>query len=205
MLEVAWNYDGGLDGFKEDHKLAFEWFKRAHEAGNVKGTACLGECYLFGDGVAMCFMKGMAYVSSAAGQGSNFAAYSLGMAFARGTYGLDTDKGQAMYWLKRAVGDCPHNHLCEEYKAQAQEKLDELTGELDNQRVEQEIVILTQKADVDEELTELMMRNEVALQQIRLDIRKTKRELNMERANAYTELRRPSTSAGHGDADLRLY
>jgi len=33
-----------------------------------------------------------------------------------------------------------------------QDKLDELTGELDNQRVEQEIVLLSQKADVDEEV-----------------------------------------------------
>lgn len=33
-----------------------------------------------------------------------------------------------------------------------QEKLDDLSGELDNQRVEQEIVLLTQKADVDEEV-----------------------------------------------------
>ncbi|MFC3152606.1 YicC/YloC family endoribonuclease [Litoribrevibacter euphylliae] len=36
-----------------------------------------------------------------------------------------------------------------------QEKLNELSGELDNQRVEQEIVLLTQKADVDEEVDRL--------------------------------------------------
>jgi len=36
-----------------------------------------------------------------------------------------------------------------------QEKLDELTSELDHQRIEQEIVILAQKADVDEEVDRL--------------------------------------------------
>lgn len=42
--------------------------------------------------------------------------------------------------------------ILQRQRTNLQEKLNDLSGELDNQRVEQEIVILAQKADVDEEV-----------------------------------------------------
>lgn len=49
--------------------------------------------------------------------------------------------------------------------------------------------VLDEAAEFDEEISELMMRNEVALQQIKMDIRKTQREYR-------TAGRRPSTACG---------
>lgn len=45
--------------------------------------------------------------------------------------------------------------ILQKQRENLQDKLNELTGELDNQRVEQEIVLLAQKADVDEEVDRL--------------------------------------------------
>lgn len=45
--------------------------------------------------------------------------------------------------------------ILQKQRENLQEKLNELSGELDNQRVEQEIVLLAQKADVDEEVDRL--------------------------------------------------
>ncbi|GLQ32996.1 YicC/YloC family endoribonuclease [Litoribrevibacter albus] len=45
--------------------------------------------------------------------------------------------------------------ILQKQRENLQDKLNELSGELDNQRVEQEIVLLAQKADVDEEVDRL--------------------------------------------------
>ncbi|CAB9518787.1 ERAD-associated E3 ubiquitin-protein ligase component [Seminavis robusta] len=126
MFNVGIKYAHGLHGFKEDGKLAFQWFKRAHEAGNVYGTACLGECYLEGCGVARS-NRGMAFIGIAAGQGSDLASYYLGMAFATGKYGMHVDKANAIRWLEKAAHQgCPYKHLNDDCKIEAQQKLDQL-------------------------------------------------------------------------------
>ena len=43
----------GRNGFKKDAKLAYKWAEKAHNAGNIQGTALLGICLLIGSGVAM--------------------------------------------------------------------------------------------------------------------------------------------------------
>ncbi|CAB9503808.1 Sel1 domain protein repeat-containing protein [Seminavis robusta] len=126
MYMVGVNYVVGQDGFKEDEKLAFQWTKRAHEAGSVVGTAALGEHYLLGVGVQACWQKGTMYASIAAGQGSNLAAFHLGIALAYGKYGFSKDKADAIRWLEKAVGHCPHEHLSSACKNQARKKLDDL-------------------------------------------------------------------------------
>ncbi|CAB9510919.1 expressed unknown protein [Seminavis robusta] len=51
MVSVGGKFYNGCDGFKQDKETAFRWYKRAHEAGNVPGTALMGLCYLGGWGV----------------------------------------------------------------------------------------------------------------------------------------------------------
>ncbi|CAB9529848.1 Putative E3 ubiquitin-protein ligase LIN [Seminavis robusta] len=126
MCQVARNHSNGVDGFKQDKKLAFHWYKRAQVAGNIMGKALLGWYYLNGRGVAKQQSLGLFHLTDAASQGSNFAAYELGMAFATGTYGLHMDKTEAIRWLEKSLGNCPHKHLCAAERNKAQQKLDEL-------------------------------------------------------------------------------
>ncbi|CAB9524813.1 Sel1 domain protein repeat-containing protein (Partial), partial [Seminavis robusta] len=78
MYSAGIKYGSGLDGFKKDKKLAFQWHKKAHEVGDVRGKALMGWCYLHGTGVAKQHSLGLFYLIDAASQGSNFAAYDLG-------------------------------------------------------------------------------------------------------------------------------
>ncbi|CAB9523620.1 Sel1 domain protein repeat-containing protein [Seminavis robusta] len=126
MYNLGVNYENGYDGFNEDEKLAFQWYSRAHKAGNVRGTSSVGMHLLNGWGVAKNEKLGLVHLSSAAGQGSNYAAKWLGVAFANGEYGLSVDKAMAISWLEKAVGDCPEGPLTDESIQDAQQELDEL-------------------------------------------------------------------------------
>jgi U-box domain/Sel1 repeat len=129
MYNTAAHYNHGTKGFEEDDKLALKWFKKAHEAGDVAGTAALGEFLCNGHGgVATCHTMGIMYLGIAAGQGSNLASFELGMALADGEYGMTVNVKEAIYWLEKAVGDCEHDHLDDGYKEEAAEKLNELKG-----------------------------------------------------------------------------
>ncbi|CAB9529178.1 Sel1 domain protein repeat-containing protein [Seminavis robusta] len=126
MYSLGKNYAHGHNGFKKDRKLAFQWYKRAHEAGNVYGTALTGVYLLNGWGTPKRERLGFIHVSAAATQGSNNAAYHLGMAFANGYHGLHVDKALAISWLEKAVEDCPYPDLIYERTEQARQKLAEL-------------------------------------------------------------------------------
>ncbi|CAB9508297.1 Sel1 domain protein repeat-containing protein [Seminavis robusta] len=134
MYDVGALYESGADGFEKDEKLAFHWYKRAHEAGNVKGTALIGCYYLLGWGVTECYTKGIAYISLAAGKGSDLASFELGLALAAGAFGMSVDKAEAMYWLEKALGACPHVSLSDKGKGEAQQKLKELRAQSPQQQ-----------------------------------------------------------------------
>ncbi|CAB9523010.1 Putative E3 ubiquitin-protein ligase LIN [Seminavis robusta] len=102
MYSVGVYYFVGNDGFKQDDKLAFHWYKRAHEARNIMGTAML-----------------------AAG-GSDVGAYNLGFGFAKGEYGLSATKSEAIYWLTKVTGKCRVDHLSDSSKKAARKLLHEL-------------------------------------------------------------------------------
>jgi TPR repeat protein len=69
------------------------------------------------------------YVSTAAAQGSNCAAYNLGRALANGLHGMTVDTKEAAFWLKKAIGNCRHDHLWDGSKKLAQLMLEELASE----------------------------------------------------------------------------
>ncbi|CAB9496314.1 Sel1 domain protein repeat-containing protein [Seminavis robusta] len=127
MCNVGNWYFEGDNGVKQDYKLAYTWFKRAHDAGNVRGTALLGVCTLRGVGVAQSESLGFIYLTKAAMQGSAMAAYCLGMAFANGMHGVSVNKAEAIHWLEKAIGEeCPHEHGDGDFKNEAQQELNQL-------------------------------------------------------------------------------
>ncbi|CAB9517635.1 Sel1 domain protein repeat-containing protein [Seminavis robusta] len=129
MYTAARRYDDGLDGFEKDQSLAYQWYKKSHEAGNVKGTAMLGQCRVHGWGVEQSFPIGIHYLTRAAENGSDYAAYVLGKAFAKGRYGMTVNNKEAIFWLQKSLGDCAHQHAAESVKAKAQQFLGELQSQ----------------------------------------------------------------------------
>ncbi|CAB9519371.1 Sel1 domain protein repeat-containing protein [Seminavis robusta] len=126
MFKVAQHYAAGSNGFGEDAKLAFKWYKKAHAAGNVKATSFLGDALVNGKGVRKSRRLGSLYITQAATAGSDFAAYSLGKAFATGSWSLPENEDEAIFWLRKCLGDCAHFHMTKDMKKKAQGLLEEL-------------------------------------------------------------------------------
>jgi hypothetical protein len=126
MVILGCRYAYGQMGFKKDKKLGFTWFKRAQNAGSVRGTAMTGIYLLKGiAGVAASSQQeGLVYLALAAERGSNFAAYELGMAKAKGKSGLLVNSKEALGWLQKCASpSCNYDHLTDSTKAKARQKL----------------------------------------------------------------------------------
>lgn len=142
MYDAGEIYEHGSHLVKKDMDLALTWYKKAHEAGNIKGTALLGyhicnpHCGYIGSGSfgspGYRTGTGLMYTCIAAAQGSNHAAYHLGMALSGAstnhTYGINVNTTEAVPWLEKAVGDCWYDHLNDAEKNTAQNKLSELSA-----------------------------------------------------------------------------
>ncbi|CAB9508838.1 Sel1 domain protein repeat-containing protein [Seminavis robusta] len=126
MYHVGSNYEQGNEGFKQDSKLAFPYFKKAAEAGYVLSTAALGNYYLNGIGVEQCLYLGIFFLTMATTQGSDWAAYLLGSAFAKGSNGLNVDESLAILLLKKSLGVCRLKNLNETQKTDARGLLNTL-------------------------------------------------------------------------------
>lgn len=103
--------------------MAYLWFKKAHDAGSVTGTANVGFLMCNGIGVAKCPQQGIMYTALAAGKGSNFAAYHLGQALASGGCGLVVDKAEATRWLQTSLKTGGRDKLDENRLADARRLL----------------------------------------------------------------------------------
>jgi U-box domain/Sel1 repeat len=125
MYRVARYYEEGY-GCRKDRKLAFLWFRKGHAAGSVKATCGLGICHLIGSGVRKNCAQGLAFLSLAAAQDSDYAACELGSAFFRGKWGLEKNDEEAIYWLRKSLGNCRHQHCADSVRKLAQERLDTL-------------------------------------------------------------------------------
>ncbi|CAB9521338.1 Sel1 domain protein repeat-containing protein [Seminavis robusta] len=126
MFDLGYYYKKGLNGFKQDLEQAFSWYQRAHEAGCVRSTACLGFAYFYGRGVPKDQKTGIMFITMAAAQGSDFGAYELGMKLAIGR-GLPVNKKEAIRWLRTCLsGSCQHQHLTQMGKDEARSKLNDL-------------------------------------------------------------------------------
>ncbi|CAB9522522.1 repeat-containing protein [Seminavis robusta] len=126
MYDVAINYVRGTAAVEQDLKLSFQWVEKAHCAGSVIATAVMGHYYLAGLGVRKCLIRGIMFLTMAAGHGSDWAAHVLGMVLARGNYGVVVDKSVALFWLKKALGKCAHKNMSDSQKKECEELLNEL-------------------------------------------------------------------------------
>ena len=110
MYDLGFWYENGEKGLAKDEAKAFEWYEKSHEAGNAGGTAALGACYLTGDGVPKCPMRGAMLMGDAARCGSQYACYKLGRAYAKGRWGFPKDEKMARRYYSMvssvAIDDC---------------------------------------------------------------------------------------------------
>ena len=88
-------YMHGQKGLAKDEAKAFEWYEKSHEAGDARGTGCIGRCYLDGEGVPKCLVRAVTLLSQAAERGSKSACYTLGLAYADGLWGCPKDEKMA--------------------------------------------------------------------------------------------------------------
>ena len=93
----------GKKGLAKDEAKAFEWYKKSHEAGDASGTGGLGGCYLVGDGVPRCPVRGATLLSQAAEHGSQYACCNLGRAYAHGLWGFPKDETMARRFYSRVA------------------------------------------------------------------------------------------------------
>jgi TPR repeat protein len=111
MCKLGNWYMRGEMGLAKDFAKAFEWYEKSHEAGNSSGTGGLGECYLHGDGVPKCPMRGATLLSQAAEHGSKAACCNLGDAYAEGIWGFPKDETMARRYYSMvasaSIDDCP--------------------------------------------------------------------------------------------------
>lgn len=105
MVEVARFYRDGTNGFQKDARQAYSWYERAHLAGNAIGTAHAGHMLTRGNGVRANHKKGVRLLALAAGRGSSIASFVLGKALERGSYGLEIDEEEALWYLQKCVCD----------------------------------------------------------------------------------------------------
>eukprot|EP00978_Attheya_sp_CCMP212_P025018 scaffold79653_cov49-Attheya_sp.AAC.3 len=118
----------GLNGFGKDQKIAFDWYERAANAGNVKALALSGFSYMNGSGVKENVTYGIALVTMAAERGSDLACLSLGLWLAGGDFDLVKDRSRAIHFLSLGLsGLCPHRHARREPKEEANLMLTKLT------------------------------------------------------------------------------
>ena len=135
ILDLGNSYNQGLNGFEKDEAEGFYWHKRAADLGNYKGMGLAG-IYLLGMGIEknpeqfeIC--QGIALLSQAAHRyGSDFACIVLGRIYAKGRYGFQKDKAQAMRLLKLGIsGECSVRHTHVISIEMAKKLLTELEGE----------------------------------------------------------------------------
>jgi len=112
MYRLGMWYQFGLHGLAEDTAQARAWYGRSAAVRHPKGMARFGECLMCGKGGSKNHALGLVMVSQAAALGSDLAAYLLGYAFGKGTWGLPKLPAQARFWLKKIADDeCEVKHL----------------------------------------------------------------------------------------------
>ena len=128
MEHVADCYQTGEYGVTIDQYEAFKWFDRANNAGSVIGKGNVGELLVTGSGVKKNVLKGQRELFTAMLQGSDYAAYALGMDYANGNNGLPKDRQLAIQLLQRCLNETEskHRNMDDEETATAREILKEL-------------------------------------------------------------------------------
>jgi len=136
MYELGEMYENGNNGLVKDYEEAYKWYKKSSDAGDVMGTALVGECLLCGMGVERNQTEGLIMMAFAAAGGSNYACHLLGEIYFKGLFGSKVNYASAKRWLEKAVADgegsCEHKHLADESIEGAQGWIAECNAFLEN-------------------------------------------------------------------------
>ena len=112
ILSVANKYFYGSNGFERDLEMSYVWYKRASALGNVRGVAFMGYMLATGVGVEKNEEEGISLLWTAVRKGSDWAAYMLGLAYLEGKCGLEVNRTEASYLLKKSLGgQCTCRHM----------------------------------------------------------------------------------------------
>ena len=101
LYELAMKHIYG-DGVPEDNDLATRLLTQAHDLGHVKATYNLGICYHYGFGTEIDLEKAYALYLQAANAGYGKGMELVGRFYNRGIH-VKRDRGQAEYWLRKAM------------------------------------------------------------------------------------------------------
>jgi TPR repeat protein len=88
MSGLGHAYRDGKRGLKKDLTQAFTWFKRAADLKDARALVQCGIAYIIGEGVERSDSRGLIMFSAAATLGSEYACGLLGLANAKGCWGL---------------------------------------------------------------------------------------------------------------------
>lgn len=99
--EACQIYGRLLEEKHKDVAKAFEFYRRAYEAGNVLSAYDLGRCYDEGLGTEENFVKAMELYKEAAAKGHPEAQFALGDIYFSGRDGGETNYEDAVLWLRR--------------------------------------------------------------------------------------------------------
>ena len=90
------------DGVPEDNVLALQLLTQAHDMGHVEATYNLGICYHYGFGADVDLAKAYALYLESANGGYGKGMELMGRFYNQGIY-VEPDRGQAEYWLRKAM------------------------------------------------------------------------------------------------------
>lgn len=102
LYELAMKYVYG-DGVPENYELAVKLLTQAHDMGHVEATYNLGICYHYGYGIGIDLEKAYELYLESADGGYGKGMELVGRFYNRGIY-VEQDRGQAEYWLRKAMG-----------------------------------------------------------------------------------------------------
>ena len=94
-----------LDGrlVERSPAAALHWFERAAVGGDVMAINMVGRCLDQGWGVARSPRMAMKWFRKAAERGLDWGMYNLATLLVLGEHGVPKDRGEALYWLRKAV------------------------------------------------------------------------------------------------------
>lgn len=101
LHELAMKHIYG-DGVPEDNELATKLLIQAHDMGHVEATYNLGICYHYGYGTGIDLAKAYELYLESANAGYGKGMELVGRFYNRGIY-VERDRGQAEYWLRKAM------------------------------------------------------------------------------------------------------
>lgn len=96
-------YDFGFAGLPKDPEAAYQWYRKAAEAGDLDARYHLGNACLRGEGTPKSDAEAVGWFQEAAAFGHKEALYTLGMMYKEGRHGLEQSYADAARCLLKAA------------------------------------------------------------------------------------------------------